>query len=89
MQRVAGQFLWRDGKARKMRLLLAIRLFMTIYPFRSRPTGYLHIGARTALFSGHTRASTAAPLSRIEDTDVERSTPKRCRRSGRNEMAEP
>jgi glutamyl-tRNA synthetase len=47
------------------------------YPFRSQPTGYLHLGgARTALFSwAYARRFGGTFVLRIEDTDVERSTP--------------
>lgn len=45
--------------------------------FAPSPTGYLHIGgARTALFSWlHARRHTGTFVLRIEDTDLERSTP--------------
>ena len=45
--------------------------------FAPSPTGYLHIGgARTALFSwAYARKHGGAFILRIEDTDVERSTP--------------
>jgi len=45
--------------------------------FAPSPTGYLHIGgARTALFSwAYARKHDGAFILRIEDTDVERSTP--------------
>ncbi|MFA5825424.1 MAG: glutamate--tRNA ligase [Gallionellaceae bacterium] len=45
--------------------------------FAPSPTGYLHIGgARTALFSwAYARKHEGAFILRIEDTDVERSTP--------------
>src|SRR3989339_1814160 len=51
---------------------------MTIRPrFAPSPTGYLHIGgARTALFSwAYARKHGGTFILRIEDTDVERSTP--------------
>jgi glutamyl-tRNA synthetase len=53
-------------------------LFMTIRTrFAPSPTGYLHIGgARTALFSwAYARKHGGTFILRIEDTDVERSTP--------------
>jgi glutamyl-tRNA synthetase len=45
--------------------------------FAPSPTGYLHVGgARTALFSWlHSRKHGGAFILRIEDTDLERSTP--------------
>jgi len=45
--------------------------------FAPSPTGYLHVGgARTALFSWlHARKHGGAFILRIEDTDIERSTP--------------
>ncbi len=45
--------------------------------FAPSPTGYLHIGgARTALFSwAYARRHGGTFILRIEDTDVERSTP--------------
>ncbi|MFA6903895.1 MAG: glutamate--tRNA ligase family protein, partial [Gallionellaceae bacterium] len=45
--------------------------------FAPSPTGYLHIGgARTALFSwAYARKHGGTFILRIEDTDVERSTP--------------
>ena len=45
--------------------------------FAPSPTGYLHIGgARTALFSwAYARRHGGTFVLRIEDTDVERSTP--------------
>ena len=45
--------------------------------FAPSPTGYLHIGgARTALYSWlHARANGGQFVLRIEDTDIERSTP--------------
>ncbi|MFV2005680.1 MAG: glutamate--tRNA ligase, partial [Gammaproteobacteria bacterium] len=45
--------------------------------FAPSPTGYLHVGgARTALFSWlHARKHGGAFILRIEDTDLERSTP--------------
>ena len=45
--------------------------------FAPSPTGYLHIGgARTALFSwAYARKHGGVFILRIEDTDVERSTP--------------
>jgi len=45
--------------------------------FAPSPTGYLHIGgARTALFSwAYARKHSGTFVLRIEDTDVERSTP--------------
>jgi len=47
------------------------------HPFCPSPTGYLHIGgARTALFSwAYARKHGGTFILRIEDTDVERSTP--------------
>ncbi len=60
-------------------LLFAILvLFMTIRTrFAPSPTGYLHIGgARTALFSwAYARKHGGTFILRIEDTDVERSSP--------------
>jgi glutamyl-tRNA synthetase len=60
-------------------LLFAIPdLLMTIRTrFAPSPTGYLHIGgARTALFSwAYARKHRGTFILRIEDTDVERSTP--------------
>jgi glutamyl-tRNA synthetase len=53
-------------------------IFMTVRTrFAPSPTGYLHIGgARTALFSwGYARKHQGTFILRIEDTDVERSTP--------------
>ena len=46
--------------------------------FAPSPTGYLHIGgARTALFSwAYARKHGGTFILRIEDTDLERSTPK-------------
>jgi glutamyl-tRNA synthetase len=45
--------------------------------FAPSPTGYLHIGgARTALYSWlHAKANNGKFILRIEDTDLERSTP--------------
>jgi glutamyl-tRNA synthetase len=45
--------------------------------FAPSPTGFLHVGgARTALFSWlQARASEGTFVLRIEDTDLERSTP--------------
>ena len=45
--------------------------------FAPSPTGYLHVGgARTALYSWlYTRHAQGAFVLRIEDTDLERSTP--------------
>lgn len=45
--------------------------------FAPSPTGYLHVGgARTALYSWlHARANDGQFVLRIEDTDIERSTP--------------
>jgi len=45
--------------------------------FAPSPTGYLHVGgARTALYSWlHARANDGEFVLRIEDTDIERSTP--------------
>ena len=45
--------------------------------FAPSPTGYLHVGgARTALYSWlHARANNGQFVLRIEDTDLERSTP--------------
>lgn len=50
---------------------------MTITRFPPSPTGYLHIGgARTALYSWlHARQNDGRFVLRIEDTDLERSTP--------------
>lgn len=50
---------------------------MTITRFPPSPTGYLHIGgARTALYSWlHARQHKGKFVLRIEDTDLERSTP--------------
>jgi len=53
-------------------------LFMTVRTrFAPSPTGYLHVGgARTALYSWlHARANQGQFVLRIEDTDLERSTP--------------
>jgi len=48
--------------------------------FAPSPTGFLHVGgARTALYSWlHARANNGEFVLRIEDTDVERSTPEAC-----------
>ena len=45
--------------------------------FAPSPTGYLHVGgARTALYSWlHAKANDGQFVLRIEDTDLERSTP--------------
>ena len=45
--------------------------------FAPSPTGYLHIGgARTALFSwAYAKRNNGKFILRIEDTDLERSTP--------------
>jgi len=50
---------------------------MTVTRFPPSPTGYLHIGgARTALYSWlHARQNNGKFVLRIEDTDLERSTP--------------
>lgn len=50
---------------------------MTVTRFPPSPTGYLHIGgARTALYSWlHARQHQGEFVLRIEDTDLERSTP--------------
>ena len=50
---------------------------MTVTRFPPSPTGYLHIGgARTALYSWlHARQHNGTFVLRIEDTDLERSTP--------------
>ena len=50
---------------------------MTVTRFPPSPTGYLHIGgARTALYSWlHARQQEGKFVLRIEDTDLERSTP--------------
>ncbi len=50
---------------------------MTVTRFPPSPTGYLHIGgARTALYSWlHARQHDGRFVLRIEDTDLERSTP--------------
>lgn len=50
---------------------------MTVTRFPPSPTGYLHIGgARTALYSWlHARQHSGKFVLRIEDTDLERSTP--------------
>ena len=61
-----------------MRVLLILALLMTVRTrFAPSPTGYLHIGgARTALFSwAYARKHGGTFILRIEDTDVERSTP--------------
>jgi len=68
------------GKARKMRdsIFVWFSSSMTIRTrFAPSPTGYLHIGgARTALFSwAYARKLGGTFILRIEDTDVERSTP--------------
>ncbi len=68
------------AKARKMRpfVFVRIRKVMTVRTrFAPSPTGYLHIGgARTALFSwAYARKHGGTFILRIEDTDVERSTP--------------
>ena len=58
-----------------------VRLPNTIFPVRTRfapsPTGFLHLGgARTALFAwAFARRHNGRFILRIEDTDVERSTP--------------
>ena len=58
-------------------LLFLNNLMVTRTRFAPSPTGYLHIGgARTALFSwAYARKHGGAFILRIEDTDVERSTP--------------
>ena len=44
--------------------------------FAPSPTGYLHVGgARTALYSAFARHNNGEFVLRIEDTDLERSTP--------------
>ncbi len=44
--------------------------------FAPSPTGYLHVGgARTALYSAFARHNDGEFVLRIEDTDLERSTP--------------
>lgn len=44
--------------------------------FAPSPTGYLHVGgARTALYSAFARNHGGEFVLRIEDTDLERSTP--------------
>ncbi len=44
--------------------------------FAPSPTGYLHVGgARTALFTAFARHNDGEFVLRIEDTDLERSTP--------------
>ena len=50
---------------------------MIVTRFPPSPTGYLHLGgARTALYSWlHARQSEGKFVLRIEDTDLERSTP--------------
>ena len=61
-----------------MRTLPISALYMTVRTrFAPSPTGYLHIGgARTALFSwAYARKHKGQFILRIEDTDVERSTP--------------
>ena len=61
-----------------MRALLNSASHMTVRTrFAPSPTGYLHIGgARTALFSwAYARKHGGTFILRIEDTDVERSTP--------------
>ena len=52
-------------------------LIPVITRFAPSPTGYLHIGgARTALYSWlHAKANDGQFILRIEDTDIERSTP--------------
>jgi glutamyl-tRNA synthetase len=68
-----NDFIWR-----KMRVLLIPASYMTVRTrFAPSPTGYLHIGgARTALFSwAYARKHGGTFILRIEDTDVERSTP--------------
>src|SRR5450759_4311403 len=67
-------------KARKMRASLfvyPVQLMTIRTRFAPSPTGYLHIGgARTALFSwAYARKLGGTFILRIEDTDVERSTP--------------
>jgi glutamyl-tRNA synthetase len=49
--------------------------------FAPSPTGYLHIGgARTALFSwAYAKRHQGQFILRIEDTDIERSTPEAVR----------
>ncbi len=51
--------------------------------FAPSPTGYLHVGgARTALYSWlYTKHNNGEFVLRIEDTDLERSTPKQPLRS--------
>lgn len=53
--------------------------------FAPSPTGFLHLGgARTALYSwAFARHFGGTFVLRIEDTDLERSTPKRCKRSSK------
>jgi len=48
--------------------------------FAPSPTGFLHVGgARTALYSWlYARANQGAFVLRVEDTDIERSTPEAC-----------
>ena len=48
--------------------------------FAPSPTGFLHVGgARTALYSWlYARANQGEFVLRIEDTDLERSTPEAC-----------
>jgi glutamyl-tRNA synthetase len=61
-----------------MRVFLILARSMTVRTrFAPSPTGYLHIGgARTALFSwAYARKHGGTFILRIEDTDVERSTP--------------
>jgi glutamyl-tRNA synthetase len=61
-----------------MRVLFSDTPHMTVRTrFAPSPTGYLHIGgARTALFSwAYARKHEGVFILRIEDTDVERSTP--------------
>ena len=49
----------------------------TVTRFAPSPTGYLHIGGiRTALFSwAYAKKNNGKFILRIEDTDIERSTP--------------
>src|ERR1700712_48011 len=66
----------RHGDAVKWRFTL--RAIMTVRTrFAPSPTGYLHLGgARTALFSwAYARRFGGVFILRVEDTDLERSTP--------------
>ena len=61
------------------------------HPFRPSPTGYLHIGARTALYCWleARRRKGGQFILRIEDTDRERSAGRDRRHPGRDGVAGP